>query len=84
MLSCFASMDLRPLTVQTSSAVSELTPLQIFSSTQDNTLPFPGPQDCQVSPAAVGFGRRLADILGQAGSCSIYQNSMTTPENVLL
>lgn len=84
MLSCLASMDLRPLTVQTSSAVSELTPLQIIISARDYTLPFPGPQDCQVSPAAVGFGRRLAEILGQAGSCSIHQNSMTSTENVLL
>ena len=39
--------------------------------------PFPRLQDCQVSPVVVGFGRRLAVKLRQAGSCSIHHILMT-------
>lgn len=77
-------MDLWPLTVQTSSALSEVTPLQVSLSSRTNTLPFPGPRDCQVSPVAVGFGRRLAEALGQAGSCTIHHSLMTFTENAHL
>lgn len=81
LLSWHACMDLRPLTVQTSSAVSVWTPAtSIIISSRDNTLPFPSLQDCQVSPVAVGFGRRLAARLRQAGSCSIHHSSMTFTE----
>lgn len=81
--SCFslcACMDLWPLTVQTSSAVSVWTPAtSIIISICDNTLSFPSLQDCQVSPVAVGFGCCLAAKLRQAGSCSVHHSLMTFP-----
>lgn len=77
-------MDLRPLTVQTSSAMSVCSlATTVIISSRDNTLPFPSLQDCQVSPVAVGFGRRLAAMLRQAGSCSFHHSLMTLIENLL-